>query len=202
MRVKFCNSVWVRLDFWSRDDLPEFGNSLTSRIGTRSAILSPKRRSGRPGFARPGTCKTHFQMNEFRFRHLNDRRGLELLQHLGRFAQLEPRPSGPRRADNSGVFKGSGLSYIHYELVGPMLELPWDVEVNALSANIRVTRFSIVHDCGQVHKPRWQSNRRQRGANYQPYSSGRGQVQSRDDYEPRLGDLPDPHVPRDPRDRN
>jgi nicotinate dehydrogenase subunit B len=90
---------------------------------------------------------------QFRLRHLNDPRGIELLRHLGRFAQWAPRQAGTRTADNSAVFRGRGLSYIHYELVRTYVGAVADVEVNKTSGEIRVTRFSIVHDCGQIINP-------------------------------------------------
>jgi CO/xanthine dehydrogenase Mo-binding subunit len=90
---------------------------------------------------------------EFRLRHLKDARGIELLRHLGRFAKWAPREAGSRTTDNSGVFKGRGLSYIHYELVRTYVGAVADVEVNKTSGHIRVTRFSIVHDCGQIINP-------------------------------------------------
>jgi nicotinate dehydrogenase subunit B len=90
---------------------------------------------------------------QFRLRHLSDPRGVDLLLHLRRFARWEPRQAGPRGADNSGVFRGRGLSYIHYELVRTYVGAVADVEVNAKSGDIRVTRFSIVHDCGQIINP-------------------------------------------------
>jgi CO/xanthine dehydrogenase Mo-binding subunit len=90
---------------------------------------------------------------QFRLRHLNDPRGIELLRHLGRFAQWAPRQASTRTADNSAVFRGRGLSYIHYELVRTYVGAVADVEVNKTSGEIRVTRFSIVHDCGQIINP-------------------------------------------------
>jgi nicotinate dehydrogenase subunit B len=89
---------------------------------------------------------------QFRLRHLNDPRGIELLLHLERFAKWEPRQAGSRTADKSGTFRGRGLSYIHYELVRTYVGAVADVEVNR-SGEIRVTRFSIVHDCGQIINP-------------------------------------------------
>ncbi|MCU1291667.1 MAG: Isoquinoline 1-oxidoreductase, partial [Bryobacterales bacterium] len=90
---------------------------------------------------------------QFRLRHLNDPRGIEVLQHLGRFAQWVPRQAGSRTPDNSALFRGRGLSYIHYELVRTYVGAVADVEVNKTSGEIRVTRFSIVHDCGQIINP-------------------------------------------------
>jgi nicotinate dehydrogenase subunit B len=90
---------------------------------------------------------------QFRLRHLNDPRGTELLQQLARFAKWEPRRAGSRTPDASGVFRGRGLAYIHYELVRTYVGAVADVEVNRTSGDIRVTRFSIVHDCGQIINP-------------------------------------------------
>ncbi len=90
---------------------------------------------------------------EFRVRHLNDARGIELLRHLARFAKWEPRQAGSRTHDSSGVFRGRGLAYIHYELVRTYVGVVADVEVNRTSGDIRVKRFSIVHDCGQIINP-------------------------------------------------
>jgi CO/xanthine dehydrogenase Mo-binding subunit len=90
---------------------------------------------------------------QFRLRHLKDLRGIELLQHLGRFAKWAPRQASSRAADNSEVCRGRGLSYIHYELVRTYVGAVADVEVNRTSGEIRVTQFSIVHDCGQIINP-------------------------------------------------
>jgi nicotinate dehydrogenase subunit B len=90
---------------------------------------------------------------QFRLRHLKDPRGVDLVQHLAHFAKWEPRGSGPRTADTFGIFKGRGLSYIHYELVRTYVGAVADVEVNRGNGEIRVIRFSIVHDCGQIINP-------------------------------------------------
>jgi nicotinate dehydrogenase subunit B len=90
---------------------------------------------------------------QFRLQHLKDQRGIDLLQHLARWAKWEPRPDGPHTADHSKVSRGRGLSYIHYELVRTYVAAVADVEVNRGSGEIRITRFSIVHDCGQIINP-------------------------------------------------
>jgi nicotinate dehydrogenase subunit B len=94
-----------------------------------------------------------FDPLEFRLRPLKEPRGTERLHHLGPLARWAPRQAGSRGADNSGVFRGRGLSYIHYELVRTYVGAVADVEVNRTSGHIRVTRFSIVHDCGQITNP-------------------------------------------------
>jgi CO/xanthine dehydrogenase Mo-binding subunit len=90
---------------------------------------------------------------QFRLQHLKDPRGIDLLQHLARCAKWEPRRDGLRTADNSGIFRGRGVSYVHYELVRTYVAAVADVEVNRGSGEIRVTRFSIVHDCGLIINP-------------------------------------------------
>jgi CO/xanthine dehydrogenase Mo-binding subunit len=90
---------------------------------------------------------------QFRLRHLKDPRGIELPEHLERLAKWEPRPPGPRAPDSSGIFRGRGLSYIHYELVRTYVAAVADVEVKQGSGEIHVARFLIVHDCGQIVNP-------------------------------------------------
>lgn len=90
---------------------------------------------------------------QFRLRHLKDSRGIDLLRHLERFAKWEPRQPGSRAPDRGGIFRGRGISYIHYELVRTYVGVVADVEVDKTSGDVRVTRFTIVHDCGQIINP-------------------------------------------------
>jgi CO/xanthine dehydrogenase Mo-binding subunit len=90
---------------------------------------------------------------EFRLKYLKDARGVELLQRLAALAKWEKRPSPQKSAGPGDVAKGRGLSYVKYELnrtyVGAMAE----VEVNRQTGEIRVSRFYVVHDCGQIINP-------------------------------------------------
>jgi len=88
---------------------------------------------------------------EFRLRHLNDPRGVELLQRLARLAKWEKRIS-PRQT-SAEIAAGRGLSYVKYELVRTYVGAVADVEVNRRSGEIRVRRFYIAHDCGQIINP-------------------------------------------------
>jgi nicotinate dehydrogenase subunit B len=90
---------------------------------------------------------------QFRVQHLKDPRGIHLLNHLALFAKWEERGSGPRTPDSAGVFRGRGLAYVRYELVRTYVGAVADVEVNRSTGEVRVTRFSIVHDCGQIINP-------------------------------------------------
>jgi nicotinate dehydrogenase subunit B len=81
-----------------------------------------------------------------------DKRGLEVLDRLAMLAKWEKRAS-PRRDENSNVVKGRGCSYVKYELVRTYVGTVAEVEVNRASGDIRVIRFYVVHDCGQVINP-------------------------------------------------
>jgi nicotinate dehydrogenase subunit B len=88
---------------------------------------------------------------EFRLRHLNDPRGMELLQRLARLAKWEKRTT-PRQPSGE-IATGRGLSYVKYELARTYVGAVADVEVNRRSGEIRVRRFYIAHDCGQIINP-------------------------------------------------
>ena len=88
---------------------------------------------------------------EFRLRHLKDPRGIELLERLAKLANWQKRPS-PQRGSGD-LAKGRGISYVKYELVRTYVGAVAEVEVTRGSGAIKVTRFTIVHDCGQVINP-------------------------------------------------
>jgi nicotinate dehydrogenase subunit B len=89
---------------------------------------------------------------EFRRKYLDDKRGLELLERLAALASWEKRPS-PRQATNGGVATGRGISYVKYELVRTYIGAVAEVEVDRSSGAIRVPKFYVVHDCGQIINP-------------------------------------------------
>ena len=92
---------------------------------------------------------------EFRAQHIDpqDKRGLEVLDQLATLAKWDKRAS-PGRDENSNIAKGRGCSYIKYELVRTYVGTVAEAEVEPLSSgDIRVTRFYVVHDCGQVINP-------------------------------------------------
>jgi nicotinate dehydrogenase subunit B len=89
---------------------------------------------------------------EFRRKYLDDKRGLELLDRLAALAQWEKRPS-PQQAGSGNVAKGRGLSYVKYELVRTYIGAVAEVEVDRASGVIRVPKFYVVHDCGQIINP-------------------------------------------------
>ncbi|MDM0021401.1 xanthine dehydrogenase family protein molybdopterin-binding subunit [Variovorax saccharolyticus] len=88
---------------------------------------------------------------EYRVRHLSDKRGLELLERLRRFAGWQPR--GARARDTGPLARGRGVSYAKYELVRTYVGLVADVAVDRRSGRIQVERVFVVHDCGQIINP-------------------------------------------------
>jgi nicotinate dehydrogenase subunit B len=89
---------------------------------------------------------------EFRRKYLDDKRGLELLDRLATLAKWEKRPS-PQRGTNGNVVKGRGVSYVKYELVRTYIGAVAEVEIDRSTGVIRVPKFYVVHDCGQIINP-------------------------------------------------
>ena len=88
---------------------------------------------------------------EFRMRHLNDKRGMECLERAARLAGWMPRKS---KAEYTGdIAYGRGVSYIKYELVRTYVAVVADVEVNKKTGKIKVAKFHVAHDCGQIINP-------------------------------------------------
>jgi nicotinate dehydrogenase subunit B len=88
---------------------------------------------------------------ELRIRHLNDKRGIEALQRVARLANWQPRGNEPRGTGD--IVKGRGVSYVKYELVRTYVAAVAEVEVNRKTGVVRVTRFYVAHDCGQIINP-------------------------------------------------
>jgi nicotinate dehydrogenase subunit B len=91
---------------------------------------------------------------EFRLKYLDsaDKRGTELLARLAKLANWQKRPS-PQKSVSGNVVKGRGISYVKYELVRTYVGAVAEVEVDRSTGEIRVPRFYISHDCGQIINP-------------------------------------------------
>jgi nicotinate dehydrogenase subunit B len=91
---------------------------------------------------------------EFRIKYIdpNDKRGLELLSRLMTLAKWEKRPS-PQRSASGNIVKGRGMAYVKYELNRTYVGVVAEVEVNRTTGEIKVPRFYIAHDCGQIINP-------------------------------------------------
>ena len=91
---------------------------------------------------------------DFRRKYLdpNDKRGLEVIDRLVALAKWDKRPS-PQQNVTGNVLKGRGVTYVKYELVRTYVGAVAEVEINRSSGEIKVTRFYVVHDCGQIINP-------------------------------------------------
>ena len=88
---------------------------------------------------------------EFRRRNLKDARGLELLDRLAKVASWQPRKGGAQPSGD--IVKGRGVSYTKYELARTYVGAVADVAVNRKTGLVRVERFYVAHDCGQIINP-------------------------------------------------
>jgi CO/xanthine dehydrogenase Mo-binding subunit len=91
---------------------------------------------------------------QFRIKYTDpsDKRGLEVLDRLANVAKWDKRAS-PRKSVAGNVVNGRGCSYVKYELVRTYVGAVAEVEVDRATGDIRVARFYIVHDCGQIINP-------------------------------------------------
>jgi nicotinate dehydrogenase subunit B len=91
---------------------------------------------------------------EFRVNYTDpaDKRGHEVLDRLAKLANWKKRPS-PQTNITGNIVKGRGTSYVKYELVRTYIGAVAEVEVNRSTGELRVARFYIVHDCGQIINP-------------------------------------------------
>ena len=91
---------------------------------------------------------------EFRLAYLDpaDKRGIEALNRVAALANWETRPS-PKAETIGEVLRGRGVSYVKYELVRTYVATVAEVEVQPASGAVRVLRFYVTHDCGQIINP-------------------------------------------------
>ena len=90
---------------------------------------------------------------EFRLRHTDDPRGLEVLRRAGARMGWQPRPS-PRPVDPAAqVLTGRGLAYVHYKHNENYVAIGMEVSVEPATGVIRVTRVVCAHDCGLMVNP-------------------------------------------------
>jgi len=90
---------------------------------------------------------------DLRLKYLNDPRGMELLRRLAALSKWEKRPSPQKNAGTGNIAKGRGVSYVKYELNRTYVGAVAEAEVNRQTGEIRVPRFYVVHDCGQIINP-------------------------------------------------
>jgi nicotinate dehydrogenase subunit B len=91
---------------------------------------------------------------DFRLKYLDpkDKRGIEVLNRVAALAKWDKRPS-PKKGQSGDAVTGRGVSYCKYELVRTYIAAVAEVEVKRSTGDIRVTRFYVAHDCGQIINP-------------------------------------------------
>jgi CO/xanthine dehydrogenase Mo-binding subunit len=89
---------------------------------------------------------------EFRLHHLKDPRGAEVLERLASVAMWERAAAKPRDHDPR-IATGRGLAFVKYELVRTYVGVVADVDIDRATGEIRVKRFFVVQDCGQIINP-------------------------------------------------
>ena len=91
---------------------------------------------------------------EFRLKYLdrNDKRGIEVLERVAALAKWDKR-SSPKHDQGGDVVTGRGVTYCKYELARTYIAGVAEVEVKRSTGDIRVTKFYLAHDCGQIINP-------------------------------------------------
>jgi nicotinate dehydrogenase subunit B len=87
---------------------------------------------------------------DVRLRDLDDPRGVEALQRVARMSNWRARSKADPKAD---VATGLGLAYVKYELYRTYVAAVAEVEVTRSTGQVRVRRFFVAHDCGQIINP-------------------------------------------------
>ena len=85
-------------------------------------------------------------------RFSRDKRGIEVLNRAAALAKWDRRPS-PKHDQGGDVFSGRGVAYCKYELARTYIAAVAEVEVKRSTGDIRVTKFYLAHDCGQIVNP-------------------------------------------------
>ena len=101
---------------------------------------------------------------EFRLKHLPDPRAIAVIRAAMKLAKWQSRPGPNPNAGAGPVVRGRGISYARYNSTITYIAAVAEVEVNRQSGEIRVTRLSIGHDCGQMINPDGVANQVEGGA--------------------------------------
>jgi len=76
----------------------------------------------------------------------------DILNAVVTAANWDTRPSPQTGTRATGVSTGRGVAMVNYE--GTRVAEVAEIEVNRSTGNIRVTRFTVAHDCGQMINPK------------------------------------------------
>lgn len=88
---------------------------------------------------------------EFRLRHVQDPRDIEVIKAAAEKAQWRSGPAGTRRTANGDTLAGRGFAYSTRN--GTVVAVVADVEVNRRTGAVWARRFVVAHDCGIIVNP-------------------------------------------------
>jgi CO/xanthine dehydrogenase Mo-binding subunit len=97
----------------------------------------------------------HVDPIQFRLGHLQDPRGIAVIQRVAELSGWEPRPSPRRiaRAGDSAMEVGRGIAFAQYENQFAYIATIAEVEVHPASGRVRVRRACVAFDCGLIVNP-------------------------------------------------
>ena len=101
---------------------------------------------------------------EYRLRHLDDPRLIEVVKSAAKAASWETRPSPRSGRRRTGVSAGRGISCVLYEGDNGYCSMVAEVEVNQDTGVIAVKRLVIANDCGPISNPDGLRNQLEGGA--------------------------------------
>ena len=87
---------------------------------------------------------------EFRLRYVKDARDIAVIKAAAEKAGWQTRPS-PRKDQTGDQVSGRGIAYAQRN--GTRVAMIAEVDIDRRSGKIRVPRFTVAHDCGQIINP-------------------------------------------------
>jgi nicotinate dehydrogenase subunit B len=87
---------------------------------------------------------------EFRLRYVKDARDIAVIKAAAEKAGWQTRPS-PRKDQTGDKVSGRGIAYAQRN--GTRVAMIAEVDIDRRSGKIRVPRFTVAHDCGQIINP-------------------------------------------------
>ena len=101
---------------------------------------------------------------QYRLRHLNDPRLIEVVKTVANAASWQTRPSPRPDIRRTGVVRGRGISCVLYEGGNGYCAMVAEVEVNQITGAVAVARLVIANDCGPISNPDGVRNQLEGGA--------------------------------------
>ena len=101
---------------------------------------------------------------EYRLRHLNDPRLIEVVKSAADAANWQTRPSPRPDVRRTGLVVGRGISCVLYEGGNGYCAMVAEVEVNQNTGVVSVKRLVIANDCGPISNPDGVRNQLEGGA--------------------------------------